>query len=180
METSSQTSDAAAAQTNPAQAARPRRRRFRYSLRTLLVVVTLVGVVLGVWVQRAERQRRAVAAMREDGGKVMYDYEESRPRAVNGDLPGPDWLCRLLGVDYFANVTHAHLSRSATDATLSHLGDLTSLKSLWLDGTQVTDTGLAHLTGLARLQELDLSGTQVTDAGCDRLQQALPNCAIVH
>src|SRR5687768_4773908 len=93
-------------QTSHASRARPWRRWLRYSLRSLFVLVTLTSVMLGVWVNRAERQRRAVAAIRAAGGTVRYDYEQAGAQAagpVDGQLPGPDWLCRLLSVDYFAD-----------------------------------------------------------------------------
>jgi hypothetical protein len=162
--------------------------------------MTLVAVALGLWVNSAERQRRAVAAIRAAGGSVVYDWEAQEWHST--DLPGPDWLCRQLGVDYFDDVAAAGLSSDAgdsdvahlsqltdvsfvvlqdtkvSDSSLAHLTRLTSLKVLWLDRSQVTDAGLAHLTGLKRLESLTLERTQVTDAGCERLQQALPNCKI--
>lgn len=51
-------------------------RRFRFSLRTLLIVVVVLGVVLGWFafkMRKAERQRKAVEAIREAGGVVIYD-----------------------------------------------------------------------------------------------------------
>ncbi|MEX0613622.1 MAG: hypothetical protein WD229_16005 [Pirellulales bacterium] len=147
-----------------ARPARLRRRWLQYSLRWLLVIVTLSGIGLGLVVRRAERQRKAVAEVRASG-EAWYKFEVSPPPAVRGELPGPDWLCRLLGVDYFAEVTNATLAFSATDATVAHLSGLTSLKELSLYGTRVTDPGLAHLSGLTSLQWLSLDRTQVGDAG---------------
>ena len=49
---------------------KPRRRWFQYSLRTLLVLVTVLCVWLGVTVNRARKQREAVAAIQELGGTV--------------------------------------------------------------------------------------------------------------
>ena len=37
---------------------KPRRRWFRFSLRTLLILVTLLSIGLGLFVYRGERQRR--------------------------------------------------------------------------------------------------------------------------
>jgi hypothetical protein len=196
--------DAAAQPVSKAPPARPRRRLWRFSLRTLLAVVTLVALVLGVWVSRAERQRQAVAAIQAAGGIVRYDYQAGEAPAVYGERPGPDWLCRLLGVDYFADVTLVGLYPSATDETVAHLSGLTSLTCLYLDDTQVGDAGLAHLSGLtnlrvlwlhntgvgdasliclsgmSNLQELSLPGTQVSDAGLAHLSRALPHCLIDH
>lgn len=67
-----------------------------------------------------------------------------------------------------------------TDAGLSYLKGLTQLRELRLDDTQVTDAGLSNFTGMTQLEELQLVGTRVTKAGVAKLQQALPNCEIVH
>jgi hypothetical protein len=160
----------------------------RYSLSTLLIVVAMVGVALRVLTDRAQRQRRAVAQIRELGGSARYGFELGAPRG----MPGPDWLRRILGVDYFADVVQVHayrmtdatcsdLSASAslrrlyldepemTDAGLAHLAGLTTLEDLYLGGGQFTDAGLAHLAGLTRLEWLALGNTQITDAGLSHL-----------
>ncbi|MEX2118862.1 MAG: hypothetical protein WD847_04565 [Pirellulales bacterium] len=165
--------EAPAQQTSQVKAARSRRRWLQFSLRWLLVIVTVSGIGLGLVVSRVERQRQAVAAIRGAGGVVFYDFEDptSPVPAVRGELPGPDWLCRLLGVDYFAEVTKATLP-GATDATVAHLSGLTSLKELSLYSTQVSDAGLAHLSQLTSLQGLRLGGTQVRDAGLAHLSRS--------
>ena len=71
-------------------------------------------------------------------------------------------------------------STQISDAGLVHLAGLTSLRTLRLMDTQITDAGLVHLAGLTSLQGLFLEETQVTDAGVARLQEALPNCEILH
>src|SRR5664279_5665968 len=53
----------------------PNRRWFRYSLRTLFVLVTVIAVALGIGVEGAQRQRRAVERIVEMGGTVYYDYQ---------------------------------------------------------------------------------------------------------
>src|SRR5688572_13909033 len=96
---------------------RRKRRWFQFALPTLLGLVTVLCVVLGLWVQRAERQRRAVAAIREMGAEVIYGYEDA-----GYQLPGPEWLCRLLGVDYLAEVSWVGWP-DATDPATEHLLD---------------------------------------------------------
>jgi hypothetical protein len=157
---------ASAPQTSEARPARPRRRWLRFSLRTLLVGVTLLCVALGVW-ESAERQRRAVAAIRASRGWVKYDYLGSRPLRAFGEPPAPCWLGRLLGVDYVADVTVIALS--AGDREVANVRVLTSLQSLDLSASKVTDAGMAHLSNLASLQVLGLDNTQVSDAGLAHL-----------
>ena len=47
-----------------------------------------------------------------------------------------------------------------TDAGLAHVGRLTNLSELYLDGTMITAEGLAQLAKLTRLRELSLKETQ--------------------
>ena len=58
---------------------KPRRRWLQVSLRTLLILVTLLSIGLGTFVHRGERQRRAVAAAKEVGGMLFYDAADGRP-----------------------------------------------------------------------------------------------------
>ena len=44
---------------------------------------------------------------------------------------------------------------------------------------QVIDAGLEHVKELTKLRELFLDATQVTDTGIRNVQQALPNCEII-
>jgi Leucine-rich repeat (LRR) protein len=50
-----------------------------------------------------------------------------------------------------------------TDRALRSLGDIMSLESLYLDGTQVQSEGLAYLGTLPHLSRLDLRDTTITD-----------------
>jgi hypothetical protein len=146
----------------------PRRRRFRFSLRTLLMVVVLLSVPMGWFalkMRQAERQRQAVEAIQKAGGYVAYDYE-----FYGSGPPGPAWLRRLLCEDFFANVVLVHFSMRFGDGYMVHLKGLTGLEWLELTGTQVTDGGLEHLRGLTKLDSLELSDTQITDAGLEHLK----------
>lgn len=174
-----------------------RRRWLQFSIRTLLVLVTLLCVALGLWCVPAERQRRAVTAIEKLGGEVAY----AKP-AASETFPVP-LLRRWLPPVYFdeveglylgdTQVTDAGLARlqgltgleilfldntPVTDAGLARLQGLTTLRLLSLGDTQVTDAGLAHAQGLTGLRLLFLDNTQVTDAGLAELHKALPNCEI--
>jgi hypothetical protein len=158
-------------------------RWFQFSLRSLLLFVLLVSVGMSwfaVKMQQAKRQKEAVAAIERLGGEVFYDYQyrvldvhtifvtEAQP-------PGPEWLQRLLGNDFFSTVTFVRFIRrkvNVNDAELEHIiNDLPQLRFLDLPGTEVTDAGLERLGKLSGLQSLILSDTQITDAGLQHLSQ---------
>jgi Leucine-rich repeat (LRR) protein len=185
--------DNAAMEAEPPKADRPKRKRrwFQFSLRSLLLLTLLVGIGMAIWIvpikTRAERQKRAIEAIVNDGGLVTYDYEENQPANRSGDVknepPGPGWLRKLLGDDYFANVVTV---RPRTDAGMRELSGLNHLRGLirpyndrftsmnskgqrisHIDATQITDLGLKQLRELNELQYVDLSDTGITDAGLD-------------
>ena len=139
------------------------RLRFQFSLRSMLVFVTVVAVVCSwftVKMQQAQRQREVIAAIETEGEvyDVFFDYEldaDGNPLPAKPKPPGPPWLRNLVGVDFLSDVTFL-VCRRATDAELVHLKGLTSLETLWLHDTYVTD------------------------AGVQDLQKALPNCKIYH
>jgi len=176
----------------------PRRRWLRYSLRTLLVLTTLVAIWLGIKTNRARNQRTAVNALRAAGARVLYDFQailpgERKPK----ELRGPKWLREFLGDDYFQDVVLVNLGgikfppdelrwivdlpnvenvvlqyTNVDDAGLAYLSELKSLSFLSLKSCEnVTDAGLTHLADLASLELLYLDGTQCTDEG---VRQVIP------
>ena len=63
---------------------KPNRRFPRFSLRTLLIVMLVLGAGFGWVVARALEQRAAVAWVREMGGSVEYDFEVDDAEGVAG------------------------------------------------------------------------------------------------
>ena len=134
----------------------PRRRWYQFSLRTLLVVVTLICLGPGgylVYEQRlAKREEGAVKTLSQSPANQLYTR--------------PHWLRTLLARRTAGHVVGIGLrSRETQDADLAPLAELPALVWLDLTDTKVTDQGLVHLTGLTRLERLRLDETQVTDAG---------------
>jgi hypothetical protein len=123
----------------------------RFRLRTLLVAVALIALVLGWRVDKAHRQRLAVAAVKKRGGSVLFDDQRIRvtPPSV------PRWLERSVGREFFHEVVWADLGGTElTDEGLSDLADLAGLQGLALSGTRIGDAGLASLRRLPRLRRL--------------------------
>ena len=179
---------------------KPRRGWFRFSLRSMLLALTLLCIWLGILASRASDQRQAVAAIRALGGRVLYDYQMPGSGAPNDS----NWLRGIMQHDFFANVvfvgligtdaTNAdlvHLQRlrkleglslvgtDLTDESLAQVAACTNLKTLDLRLTETTDAGLVHLQRLVKLQSLDISLLPLTPEGVDALRKALPNAQIL-
>jgi hypothetical protein len=160
----------------------PRRRWLRFSLRSLLILITVLSIWLGVKVNQARRQKEAVAALRELGALVRYEHQklDSKPNAYDTekDLSVPGWLRDLAGDDFFQTVVHVHFLRPVTDEDLIHLAALPRIERLVLTDNQkdVTDAGLAHLPRPDRLVHFVAYGTSLGDdfirrlADSDRLE----------
>jgi hypothetical protein len=186
----------------PIAVPKSRRRWFQFSLRTTLTAIALICVWLGVITYRADTQRRAVEAIKAANGIVGYDYERDDDgnfdRSRASSPPGPSWLRRLIGVDYFANVVDVaflfdqrsvepltqlaeplgrlpHLRALSfggnfNDLDLAHVENFTQLTDLSLAWTEVTDAGLIHLESMTHLRKLSLFQCRhVTDSGLQRL-----------
>jgi Leucine-rich repeat (LRR) protein len=157
-----------------------RSRRWRYSLRTLLVVVTLLCIWLGIVTKRAVDQRRAAAAIETAGGHFSCDTSSE---AVSADEPKPrSWLRRIIGDDFFRSIVEVSFQpgefgeesqespKPTVDDTLALIGKLPALNFLRVDKHRVTDRGLRGLRGLTNLEALYLQGSNITDVGLEQLR----------
>lgn len=140
-------------------------RPWRYSLRSLLVLTALTGIVCACWVVPVERQKSAVAAIREAGGHVSYNTGEA-------DLahPAPQWVVDLLGIDYVEQPKWAFVAMDGTRSALPNIGRLESLQAVNVIGASVGDQDLTPLGELPHLRFLNLGGTRAGDEGLPWLE----------
>ena len=159
---------------------------FSFSLRTLLLGVTVLAIWLGWWVSSARQQRLAVATIRQiyaDAGRfedlyVCYDYQLVETDGQNGySYPFADagveidynavfkeegWLRDRLGIDFFHNVVGLVVPKiNDPDSVLAPTGRLLGLQHLVLSWGSAfdlapSDAGIAHLAGLKSLKSLDV------------------------
>jgi Leucine-rich repeat (LRR) protein len=137
----------------------PKRRWYQYSLRGLLLFVTLCAIAcswLAVTIQAQRKQHKAAEAIKGLGGTVQCE---------------PTWLGKVLKDDSLVYVTEVDLSNQThTDDKLMQLQALSRLRTLRLRGADISDAGLVRIEHLCQLVELDLSETAVTDAGLVHLR----------
>src|SRR5437870_1334808 len=103
-------------------------RRFQFSLATMVAVVCLIGILLGIEVNRATKQLHAVKAIEARGGMVGYDFHKR-----NATEPAaPRWLRQFLGDDYFRTVYSVRFDNpELTNNDLAPLTDLPGLESVY-------------------------------------------------
>jgi hypothetical protein len=168
------------------------RRWFQFRLRTLLVLmlVACIGMGwLGVKMQQARKQRAAIKAIVNGGGRVTnwgnftptfegWQGSSRRPMALY--LPSPEyqsyvdesrvhaWLRWLLGDDFFYYPT---MTVVTSTVGMEHLGGLPQLESLILIDDQISDTDLRYLKCLPRLEALCIFGNSITDDGLNHVKE---------
>jgi hypothetical protein len=151
----------------------PRKRRwFRYSLRTCLLVVTLFGLCLGWKFGEAREQRHAVAELLRMQIGVDYDYPNQH---LGVEPPEPAWLIKLLGVDFFHDVVGVNNTRflngdydEKLDRTPAFraFARLPKLRMINLAQLPVNDDDLRQLAGLSKLHVVwFLAPSTATGAG---------------
>lgn len=169
------------------RANKPSGRSFRwlqFRLGTLLLAVTLFGIWLGIEVNRANRQKVAVARIHDLLGIADYDYQRDKNgnRIADAQPRGPKWLLKWIGEDYFCQVVIVDLSYdshrrrelglSVSDDSLRCLESLPAVHTLEIGHAQrVTDAGLIHLRSLKKLRMLYLYDTSITGAGFVHLKR---------
>jgi len=160
----------------------PLRQRFtRFRLRSLLLMVCLVAMLLSLWSNKANRQRRAVNVI-HDYGHVVYWHEfpyrdlhdlkpgEARLVDYSARPVGSILLRRLLGDDYFQTVRL--VSFSPTDEVMNVLSDLPEVNHVDLDGFRLTDEGFRKLATVTDLEDLSIeNATNLSSDSMSILEQ---------
>ncbi|HVT30501.1 MAG TPA: hypothetical protein VHE81_21000 [Lacipirellulaceae bacterium] len=185
------------------------RRLFRFSLRTLLILLTLYSIWLGHMMHRLYARRDAWRAIHECGGscgfaivgpawlrylvrskECFYDAvrisfdSNSHSRRSKSPFGDDDFAEMVDQINVYAGFNTLDLGGSGiTDHTLNHLTKLKKFRKivqLVVSNTQVSDQGIADISTLKALTFLDIGHTNITQDGIVRLQRALPNCEIQH
>ncbi len=159
------------------------RRRIKFSLPSLLVIVIVVAlpcIWMAVEMRAAKRQEEAVTAIH--WLEVIYDHEVNKSGQIVGGRPKePIWLRNLLGDDFFTDVvgvfsfyevSPSFRSRRIpiADEGLNHIVGLSHLHWMYLTHSEITDEGLAYLIQWHELDDLKLAKTEISDAGLHHLE----------
>ena len=174
------------------------KRLFRFSLRTVFVLVTILCVALGIKVRRVCQQRESVEWVLAQGGVIAYEHETPATAFAPfpaPNLPGPECLRTWLGDDYFVTPYVVWLGGDAVEdvSPLQHLPtlrcaivcsrrlvdvapleNLQALRTLYLKCHE--DCDLSPLKNLRHLKKLYV--LSAGDEDIDELRTALPRCEV--
>ena len=143
---------------------RSKRRWVSFSLRTLLIVMTLVCIAIAWKMNRVRNLRRAMAEAQRLGASITYVHELDAAPPV--EPPGPKWLRRIVGDDFFVEVEQIQLENDeVNDDTIALIAHLPSIHSLIVRSNGITDKGLVSLAEANELVALELTSANVTASG---------------
>jgi hypothetical protein len=162
---------------------RPPRRGLKFSLMTLLLIVTVCCIWLAVKSNAARRQREGIALIERLGGMHSYNVSPDRVDGIGADLMrawlGDDYVVHVDSaaiwtgasddhaaaiVEAFPDLSGLIISGDLSDAALASIGKLRNLKGLNLSGQRISNDGLANLAGCRQLRRLHLVAP-VSDEG---------------
>lgn len=175
---------------------RARWRLPRWSLRGLLVLVTLTAMIFAFYASFVRSKQIDERAMAE----LPAHLAGSSKFVVESDFIGPSFakrwlrqyplLMRVSRISVYSDGAVAMRSEAGlhrietgqTDAQLAkfagHLTQFAYLNSLLLESDQITNDGLAHLAQVKQLKRLDLRCPQVTESGIRQLETAIPGLRV--
>jgi hypothetical protein len=163
------------------------RRHFRFSLRSILIVVAIMAIFfayLSVQIKRAKEQKAGVEAIQRLGGWVHYDFDyDGTQRIKNAKSWVPDWILKRVGIDLFHNVVEINMfynddgpkrlnNENVTDEIKNHLDKFPNLKLLYVVKTQATDDLIEKASVLTRLERIGIwHATLITPKGTAALKK---------
>lgn len=141
----------------PSPPSKTPRRWLRFRLRTLLVLVALVGIFLGLFLAPMRRERKAAALVKADAYSVSFE--------------DPQWLFDYPRLQEFLNSHEINPWRHVVTVRLNNPTDvqLAALESLpylrYVEAHDLSDRQIEPISKLKRLQWLNLSESGLTDLG---------------
>lgn len=157
----------------------PKKRWRQFSLRGLLILVTL-SAVLCAWfywrLERGHREDQAAAAILRAGGEIAYADQfyggVSRLTPLRHETT---WIGsgseRVFGTDPFRRIVSVTLPDDESISLVPKFS-LTGLEIIRVEGgASVTDEGLSNIRRCKQLRVLYLEGGDVTDSGLENIRR---------
>ena len=159
--------------------------RFRYSLRTLLILTTIVAVISALPIRQAYEQRKAREWIAGQGGHINFGHitfahkynATTQTYDHQAELKVPEFLVSLFGIDVFDSVIGVILDREIVHdlQPLANLSDLRSL-AIMIEIDDALD--FSPLAKLNSLESLTLGYTNITPKRLEKVRKLLPGVRV--
>ena len=147
----------------------------QFSVGGLVVVVTAVSIVVALWSNGANRQRRALEALQQFNVVMTFDYQYDDNGVFDPDRTSrwPAWVRRLVGEEYFRRVVRIRVEgEDFSDNDLHNLTALRGLSKCSLVNTKISGSGIELLARARYLSELRLIGSELSDSSLIQLSKS--------
>jgi len=164
----------------PSKSVPDRRRWFRFRLRTLFLVMTVIAVILafiGRPIQLAIQQRAIAAKLQAAGMQLDYKYDYDGTTLASAFPSGnagepPQWIRGFGGDELFGTIWRANYAGESLDnETLDLITRLSGLEQLGIHATTVPKRGWERLSRLKNLAYLRLKGGDLADTDIAMLKE---------
>ncbi len=153
------------------------------SVRGMLVLVLVAGLIMGRTVNRARTQEWAVEAIEAQQGTVFFDYQMSEKSGgpilltSHYEPEAPAWLRDRVGDAYFRDVIAVQFTGTGTSyrsdgapETVKYLRGLPALRQVMLGPNTAIDANMAELARNRRLERVTMRfGEEISDSGIAEL-----------
>ena len=154
-------------------------RRWRYSLRFVMVLTLVLAICLALPVKSVLRQKAGRQWVNSQNGHVLFahQFDPKTNQYDHSARPAPEWLVDLVGIDWFTSVLSITLDNQLiTD--LTPVVELQSLQSIHICIEIDDDLDFSPLARLPHLQELTLMYTNLSESELETLRQQLPGVKV--
>lgn len=162
--------------------------RFRFGLRTLLLLMTFFAAFFGLVERRAHQQRNLKRTLSLLNAGMAFEPNYKRQPMFLTKLFGQDRTMTVIGIRFIGyqapNLELDSESRPyalVSPKTVKRLIEypaMLSVKDLEIIGTSTTADMVPRLSELQRLERLQLTSSMLVRTDLDSLRTALPKCAI--
>ncbi len=150
--------------------------RIRFSLRTFLVFVCIVGAALGLIAHRVRLGKERWAKITElQRLGVYFGFHDDNIDWTPEVIADMNWWQTWRAADHALDVRSAQLTRQTpAPKALELMRDFPNIQLLYIAGIDADDRVMADIVRHKAMEYLDLSKSRITDVGLSRLAE-MPN-----
>lgn len=152
----------------------------RFSLRTLLFATALVAILFAIPVRRAILQKRGRDWVASQKGHVTFSHQYDEKRNAydhQATLRTPAWIINLVGIDFIDSVDTVVLDNTMLE-DLSPITDLRDLRVLGIIIEIDDELDFSPLGDLTKLRHLYLDYTDISAERLAQLRKTLPQVRV--